>query len=478
MTRFFLLQGALVAVIALPPAFANYFHCINDKQNGATDDGCGIGGADLCVASNGVLMGHDSPGNKCVPCVESNPYNNGYSPFNENPDDGCSASRPFCVLEDGSTSPPHNYGGVQCVGQGGITTVPGDLGLRFNKIKWLPNVTPSFSTLGPDDYPMRGALARTLQYETYSHSVVTTADPSLRGAQVEDHYLPLIGGRPNMPNSDSSHEYWPELEHIVDVQIARIRGDPVSYLTNFKVPDLWNSLDIDQVAERVHDEYPGSNQADFLIELFKEEPEFDHDVVPFRCQRDFIGLEIRFADLNTWAMGEVAPRNFNMKWTVGRSRPEEIAYMIAKGDLTESDGVPMHLVAKIIGMDLTSAEAFTAYPEGCPLHPAWPAMHSAGSSSSLWLATIMKLTPAQYCQALRMDYAVSYARTIAGVQYTSDNIAGLNLGHEIIKEELPSHFAKNYGSDENAVRAKMQSKLFDWADFDPVTCEIGGVAVF
>jgi hypothetical protein len=52
--------------------------------------------------------------------------------------------------------------------------------------------------------------------------------------------------------------------------------------------------------------------------------------------------------------------------------------------------------------------------KGSPLHPSWPAMHAAGSTCSYWLPAIAKISPEQYCEALRLDYAVAFARTVAG----------------------------------------------------------------
>ena len=146
---------------------------------------------------------------------------------------------------------------------------------------------------------------------------------------------------------------------------------------------------------------------------------------------------------------------------------------MATGELTVTDGVPQQLATKIAGMNLASAPDFTAYEEGSPVHPAWPAMHSAASSASLWLAVVLDLTPEQYCEALRVDYAVSYARTVAGVHYPKDNIAGLNLGTEIMKDRLADHLALNYGSDRDKVQAKLNSLTFDWADFNPDDCSTG-----
>lgn len=134
--------------------------------------------------------------------------------------------------------------------------------------------------------------------------------------------------------------------------------------------------------------------------------------------------------------------------------------------------MPPYLVELIESMNLTNATSFTQYPEGSPRHPSWPAMHSAASSASLWLAVVADLTPEQYCQVLRMDHAVAYARTCAGVHYADDNIDGLNMGQEVVSERLAKHLAETYGSNEKAVKAKIRKKRFDWKTFDSAACTV------
>ena len=97
-------------------------------------------------------------------------------------------------------------------------------------------------------------------------------------------------------------------------------------------------------------------------------------------------------------------------------------------------------------------------------------MHSAASSASFWLAVILDLTDEQYCEALRVDYAVAFARTCAGVHYPTDNISGLNLGQAIVADLLPGHLEKVYGSDPEKVKAKIERLRFDWNNFDSYTC--------
>jgi hypothetical protein len=161
-----------------------------------------------------------------------------------------------------------------------------------------------------------------------------------------------------------------------------------------------------------------------------------------------------------------------MKWSVGRPRPEEIAMQIENNMLKPSDGVPDGVYKAVMNMTLESAVDFTHYDEGCPQHPSWPAMHSASSAASLWLAVVADLTESQYCQVLRTDYAVSFARTVAGVHYTTDNIAGLNLGQKILADKLADHLSGKYGASREVIQNKINSLTFDWNTFDPVECTV------
>lgn len=98
-------------------------------------------------------------------------------------------------------------------------------------------------------------------------------------------------------------------------------------------------------------------------------------------------------------------------------------------------------------------------------------MHSAASAASFWLAVVMDLSPSQYCEALRVDHAVSFARTVAGVHYVSDNTAGLNLGQQVVAETLAHHLSVKYGSDRGTVQAKIDRLRHDWTTFDSATCQ-------
>lgn len=408
------------------------------------DEGCSIS-LPVCVLVNGIAPGFNVTGHHCARCVRtttgstasssssstSSSTSNSSSQHQQHfIDEGCSSRWPRCVLDDGVTVPRYNVKGTKCVGSDGAPpplVVVGDWRIRFNKFSFLSSSSTMANLLplpiNDTHYPVQGIVADILQTQTNAVSVMTPADPELHGAQAHA-YIDLVGGYPSHPNANPDHPFWDLLRHVVTVQLLRRNSTPLDLI--MPVPDFLQGMDIHEAAEIVHDEYPGAVQARFIERLWREQAiRLDYTIIPFRSAADFVGLQVRFADLNTWAIRTVSCINFLLKWTTGRARPEEIAWMIAQGNLTtEQHGVPPDIVEMVGELQLQSATDFTAYPEGSPRHPSWPAMHSAASSASLWLAIVADLTPEQKCQARLVDWVVSYARTIAGVHYTDDNIAG------------------------------------------------------
>lgn len=242
--------------------------------------------------------------------------------------------------------------------------------------------------------------------------------------------------------------------------------------------DTWDTnATLDDCAQAVKGEYPGHHQAIAAHQLFTEGLEMHRDMSPFRSVIDFVGTEVRISCINSWAIDAVSAINFMLKWYVGMPRPEEIAWMVSCGAFTTDDGVPDDIIASVQSMKLNNAEEFTAYSDGSPMHPSYPAMHAAASSLSYWLPAVAKVTPEQYCECLRVDYATAYARTVAGVHYPMDNIAGLNIGQRIVQEQLPAMMAEKYGYDAAKVRTRLDALAFDWNQFDPHECTINGISI-
>lgn len=355
---------------------------------------------------------------------------------------------------------------------------PNDLGLRFNKIPWIDpdNIPQGVSLpLTIDSYPLLGDVATILQLNSVAHTVmggVAAGDYECEGQDVME-YIQLLGGPPPMPSTNPRAPFWHELCQVVTAQEQRRANSSAADYWGF-LPAQWPNYTLPQVADAVHIPVLGTHHTNLITGFDKAGLQMDATIVPMRGKRDFIGREIRLMEILNWSVGKVAAVNFWIKWYVGRQRPEEIAWKIATGELTtEEDGVPEVLAARIKAMELEHAENFTAFPEGCPPHPSWPAMHAAASATSLWLPVVANLTSDQYCEVLRLDFAVAMARTVAGVHYTEDNYAGLQFGQEFIARQLPTYLAQRFGSNATAVEAKVKTLRFDWKTFNPIDCTFG-----
>lgn len=96
---------------------------------------------------------------------------------------------------------------------------------------------------------------------------------------------------------------------------------------------------------------------------------------------------------------------FEVKYYYGRPRPEEA--MLEAG---------------------YTRDLVTNYPEGCPPHPAYPAGHAAAAAAVNVFRDYFVLTQAQWDVVFDSAYVFAQGRTVAGVHYASDNLAGLTLG--------------------------------------------------
>jgi membrane-associated phospholipid phosphatase len=374
-----------------------------------------------------------------------------------------------------------------------LQTQKDDLGIRFSKIVFADESANGTSRLPltKDDYPIDMETASWLR-SSQCPSIINPENCYECDMSFET-LIEAIHGEPTHPSRSPNSSYWDELREMTLTRAHRLNDtDPKEVMP---IAKIWENLTIKEVAEAVHNEvclnvieyynilprlthlfficssqYPGAVPVEFIKSLMANKVKVDNSTIPMRCHVEFLRGIVMLAELNTWAWGIVGPHNFGLKYYTGRARPEEIAFLISERNLTAHDGVPADLLVAIPRKSLKKMEDFTAYPEGSPMHPSWPAMHSAVSSASLWLAVVLNLTPEQWCQAKLVDYGVAYARTIAGVHFPSDNIAGLNLGQEVVASKLPGHLAIRYGSDPTVIRQKIANLRFDWRDFLDSDC--------
>ena len=346
---------------------------------------------------------------------------------------------------------------------------PYDLGLRYNKIKFKDDIVPKGAMLPmmPEDYPLDLATAQWFR-KSLCPSIIVEADCS--ECDISFKYLiDSVGGLPSNPSSDITSPFWENFREVVDMQEKRLKNASVSEF--IPLPVIWQGFNISDVADAVHNEILGIYHLDLIKLFFASGSKVDTTIIPYTCTAEFLRGIVLVCYLNSWAVTAVGPLNFGMKYYVGRMRPEEVAWKIHTGEIE----APEDVVETIANFQLTNMTSFTAYPEGCPQHPSWPAMHSAASSASLWLPVVMNLTEAQVCEVKRLDYAISYARTVAGVHYPDDNIDGLNMGQEIIALKLADELHSKYGSDIDVVNEKIKLFRFDWNDFKMSDCYLDGI---
>jgi hypothetical protein len=305
---------------------------------------------------------------------------------------------------------------------------------------------------GPDiTFPLTSDQAAKLR-NCNAVSPVLPSDPQV---VVQPDFLP----KPTHPGDPG---FWSEFEQIIDLQAARRGGAQASEMLD--VPKIFEGYSMNEAAEAVRADFPNKWPTALAEQFLKEGAKIDRSIIPQRSQADFVNGPVLLARTIGWAVSEVSPSAFACKWNEGRARPESVAWAVHNGDLD----APPHIKEKVAQMKLTKAEDFTAYQEGSPRHPSWPAMHSAASSSSLYMAVVMDLKPEQIAEARRLDYAVATFRSAAGVHYDTDNRAGLALGQEVIAQQLPEMLAE-YGADPDAVRAKIEKVRHDWYAYEGKT---------
>jgi len=195
---------------------------------------------------------------------------------------------------------------------------PGDMGFRFQKIE-CDSENDGIFPLVADDYPMGGRKADFIRENCYAWSVLKDDDYELHGVDVEYVYIENYLGWPKHCGEEG---FWEEFEHVVDVQIQRKAGVPFDQILSMPMPRIWEGHTTDQIAENVHNEYPVEHQSDHLKYIWHDKVHLDYEITPWRSKRDFIGYEVRLAEILSWGVSVVSAINFKVKWIAGRARPE------------------------------------------------------------------------------------------------------------------------------------------------------------
>jgi len=165
------------------------------------------------------------------------------------------------------------------------------------------------------------------------------------------------------------------------------------------------------------------------------------------------------------------------KWMVHRRiRPEELGGLI-HFTRTKAKACPLHpslLESNAVDAVFASTGCYLlpqAFPEGCPMHPSYPAGHAtiAGACSvilkacfdgTMLLSGSVEVAPDRLslreCQGYsptvgdeidKLAFNVAMARNWAGIHYLSDDMAGLRLGEDVglsVLQDLAQTFSEEF----------------------------------
>merc|ERR1719326_933997 len=102
-------------------------------------------------------------------------------------------------------------------------------------------------------------------------------------------------GPPIHPSNDTNSPFWSEFREIVKRQIDRKNDvDPSTFMP---LPKIWSDYDIHQVAEAVHDEFPGVHHSTLIAQLLSECAKIDRSVLPEQSTVDFLRGPVALSQL-------------------------------------------------------------------------------------------------------------------------------------------------------------------------------------
>jgi len=398
---------------------------------------------------------------------------------------------PRVPLNDWSTFDPPRWRKPVLQVEPNIQNCASGIGLRFQKLGVTDFTLPDTNNLYPitEDLQTQLSGSQAVSMRTFGDNMVRRAIPG--GITSWDQVVEeFFEGNPRFmpthvadPDPAANAQFWFEMEEVIAAQQMRRGGSLTSAV--FTPHAIFGAAEtMEEGAQRVRADFP-TEFPTLLVQRFLGQASLvdlglvlDDNIFRQReCGREdkpeFVNGGVALSGLIAWSITQVSPVAFASKWYNGRMRPEEVAQLVTTGCLDRS--VPTHLRTAINRFRIKQPTDFTAYDEGSPVHPSYPAMHSAASSISTWLELVSVLTPVQRAEAQLLDFSIAYYRTFAGVHYDSDNRAGLQIGRSVLVRSLPGHLGDLYGCNAGSRRSIVnyvtdkitRAQLNDWATYDP-----------
>lgn len=215
-------------------------------------------------------------------------------------------------------------------------------------------------------------------------------------------------------------------------------------------------------AELVHLDFPNKILSDLCVYLLQNGARVRKGLLPDVGFKRFTDGPVLFSHIIGWAVHQVSPTAFATKWHHGRPRPEEVIHAWATGELEAPQWADV-LLSSLVDVEAVKADAraFTTYPEGCPNHPSFPAMHGAAAGASVLFGVIFDLTDEELDLVRRTAMNVAIFRDFAGVHYRQDSLTGLHIGEKVVAKKIGAFMAQ-YGADEAEVTALAESYVTGW----------------
>lgn len=182
-------------------------------------------------------------------------------------------------------------------------------------------------------------------------------------------------------------------------------------------------------------QYPESMPQPLYSEgLRYDDPQACADVVHMDNPFDLV------AALQSYALSQGGTPSKRHKWSsfkdfVG-AVPSASRFITRKQDIAVKKGFRVKYYHGVIRPEemYDTGTGMTAYEDGCPCHPSFPAGHGCLAGAAAWAVIEYYDLPWHAVVQIRnAAYAWSMWRTLAGVHYAPDNIAGLEVGKLVYK---------------------------------------------
>lgn len=262
-------------------------------------------------------------------------------------------------------------------------------------------------------------------------------------------------------------ETWDEIAEVLARRIECLRTQTGSVpIRHCKPGDIMKSLNImtpAQLGLAVHSDFPTWAGTESLKWSLQKGGKLRRLLPHSHTNREFTNGIVFAARALGWAVHTVSPTAFALKWYFGVARPEEIIQAAYEGTVDTPHWITDQIETYMaFHRNVESQHDWTAYPEGSPMHPSFPAMHGAGAGSKLLIKLLVDFDHMdeedmhEHIDTFFGDMA--HGRDNAGVHTWRDSEEGMRVGELCIAAEFPK-LIESLGGDKIYVEELIEQYL-------------------